>query len=121
MQQCPLPKAQFALARQFIARGRVTEAITCYRNAATGGHSDAQFALALQLERQRSPEAVIWHRRAAEQGNAYAQNTLGQILERGLFGECVSCRGTRVVQASGCTALALAQYNLALRVREGHH
>ena len=54
-----------------------------YLEAAEGGDSDAQFALALLLARQDPPEldaARAWYTRAAMAGNADAQVNLGVML-----------------------------------------
>ena len=64
-----------------------------FREAATAGHADSQFNLALMYEQgigvgKDEKEAVVWYGKSAAQGNAAAQFNLGVMYENG--------RGTKV-------------------------
>ena len=64
-----------------------------FRDAATAGHADSQFNVALMYEQgigagKDEKEAVVWYGKAAAQGNAAAQFNLGVMYENG--------RGTQV-------------------------
>ena len=59
-----------------------------FLKAATAGHADSQFNIALMYERgigvgKDEREAFVWYARSAEQGNAAAQFNLGVLYEHG--------------------------------------
>ena len=64
-----------------------------FREAASAGHAESQFNLALMYEQgigvgKDEKEAVVWYGKSAAQGNAAAQFNLGVMYENG--------RGTKV-------------------------
>ena len=59
-----------------------------FLEAATAGHADSQFNLALMYEQgigvgKDEKEAVVWYGKSAAQGNAAAQFNLGVLYENG--------------------------------------
>lgn len=68
--------------------GNIPLAVTEFRAAADGGHSDSQFNLALMYEQgigvtKDEKEALNWYLKAALQGNMNAQYNLAVLYENG--------------------------------------
>lgn len=89
-------KCHSCQCRQFLKRmklGRILKkdepnAVNLYKLAATDGHSDSQYALAIcymdgHVVKKDKAKAVKWFRLAAEQGHCDAQKQLGDCYMNG--------------------------------------
>jgi TPR repeat protein len=72
----------------------------CYQQAASSGHSPAEFALAVCYEKGRGVEkdpakAIEIFMQAAEHGDAAAQFKLGEAYYYGRYRSCLSIKSNR--------------------------
>ncbi len=88
VQQKQRDEIKFKLAEQYRKEGKSEEAIKFYKEAARGGHTQAQYELGLYFDEgihvtQNLQEAVTWYRLAALAGYGPAQLSLGSCYEKG--------------------------------------
>ena len=95
-----------------------------FREAATAGHADSQFNLALMYEQgigvgKNEKEAVVWYGKAASQGNAAAQFNLGVLYENGRGTEVDFAKANEWYRKASAQGDALAIGNLGMLYMRG--
>jgi hypothetical protein len=122
-------KAQLALAKLYL-RGKgvdrdFAKAAALFRDAAARGRDpDAQYALAVMLERgmgtvKNQREALNWYRRAAKTGHSRALLNLGFAYVRGVGVPQDYKKAREYFELAAAKNLAEAQYNLGLIYEHG--
>jgi TPR repeat protein len=100
-----------------------TEAQKSYRIAATGGHREAQFALASVLAKSVDEadrkEAADWFAKAHEAGHKAAANSLGQLYRDGVGVAQQHDKAREYFQLAANRDNANAMYNLAEMLDQG--
>ena len=95
-----------------------------FREAADGGHTEAQYHLGMMYRRgqgvRTAPvKAVSWYRKAAEQGHVRAQFWLGWMYRRGRGVEQDYAEAARWYGKAAEQGHAMGQHNLGMLYREG--
>lgn len=95
-----------------------------FQKAAEQDHTEAQFCLAVMLDKgeggkQSTPLAIQWYQKAAIKGHAKAQFNLGQILYEGFNVPRDMNAGVLWFEKASNQGYARAQYHLGLAFLEG--
>lgn len=121
------PREQLKLGERYAygrgVRRNDEEAIKWFRLAAEQGNAEAQYKLAIMLDKgfgtsTNHTEALVWYKRAADQGHASAENNIGNLYSEGRGVPVDKDEAERWYRRSAEHGENIGKQNLALLIKE---